>query len=206
MNGTELFESILLEGPMEHPYLVIIAFFLFCIFGVMGLKIIRRGRQPKDGKTIYGCTDCQEYFSTPEKLQEHSQFTHNKILTGQEVNELVYTVNPEKYEQMVQEEEELAAVVVDVQKEENERVSAELSRPIETDPVSIVTESDAESPEEVYSKTMDHISKSKVNKELDGAFNIDIVGRDIVVNISATIPNTPENMSAIAEFNKSINS
>ena len=172
--------------------------------GVVYMKIRKGGKPPKDPRAVYGCSECGEYFTSPEILSSHCVEIHKITLSGEDCKKLQYDVTPIKYKEMLDHELEHEKEQDKISCENSERAGAKLSNDLASDPGQIMKCTDLDNPDAVFKKLSDLLESSDTSKPLPGIFKINIEGAQIKLIVALNLQNTPENMSAISEFNSMI--
>jgi len=187
------FEFILLE-------LIIISI----IIGVGYMKIRKGGKPPKDPHTVYGCSECTEYFTSPEIVLTHCQEVHNLSISIDDCSQKPYDVTEKRYNEMLNDEMDLITQITANSNEKSAHTDAKLSQNPLLDPADLnFTNSD--DPDIIFQKLNIHLESPAGSKPLPGIFDINIDGSQIRLIIALKLSNTPDNMFAISEFNSKIN-
>jgi hypothetical protein len=182
---------------------VIIAFVI--TFGVIYMKIRKGGKPPKDPHTVYGCSECTEYFTSPEVVLLHCQDVHNLSLSLDDCSLKLYNVTEKRYNEMLNDEIDLLAQITANSNEKSTRTGAKLSQDPLLDPVDVLKFTDSDDPDIVFQKLSVHLESPTGSKPLPGIFNVNVDGSQIRLIIALKLSNTPGNMTAISEFNSKIN-
>lgn len=182
---------------------VIIAFVI--TFGVIIMKIRKGGKPPKDPHTVYGCSECTEYFSSPEIVLAHCQEVHDLSLSIDDCSQKPYDVTEKRYNEMLNDEIDLLAQITANSNEESARTDAKLSQDPSLDPEDLLKFTNSDDPDIIFQKLSLHLESPAGSKPLPGIFDINIDGSQIRLIIALKLSNTPDNMSAISEFNSKIN-
>lgn len=199
-------ELFLNPNPSSMEIIIYFSLLLTCLIfvGVVFMKIRKGGKPPKDPHTTYGCSECGEYFTSPEVLSDHCSEIHNITLSGEDCKKLQYDVTPIKYEEMLNHELEHAKEQDKISCENSERAGAKLSQDTASDPEDIMKGTNLDNPDLVFKKLADLLKSPDTSKPLPGMFKIDIEGSHIRLIVALKLQNTPENMSAISTFNSMI--
>ena len=182
----------------------IILFVVSILSGVVYMKIRKGGKPPKDPRAVYGCSECGEYFTSPEILSSHCVEIHNITLSKKDCKKLQYDVTPIKYKEMLNHELDIKKEQDKISLENSERAGAKLSNDLASDPEDIMKCTDFDNPDAVFKKLSDLLESSDTSKPLPGIFKINIEGSQIKLIVALNLQNTPENMSAISQFNSMI--
>ena len=196
---------MILDPFLKIPITIYLFSFVVCILsGVVFMKLRKGGKPPKDPHTVYGCSECGEYFTSPEILSSHCVEIHKITLSGEDCKKLQYDVTPIKYKEMLDHELEHEKEQDKISCENSERAGAKLSNDLASDPGQIMKCTDLDNPDAVFKKLSDLLESSGTSKPLPGIFKINIEGAQIKLIVALNLQNTPENMSAISEFNSMI--
>lgn len=192
-------------GELHNIDPIVIIGFAVCIalIGAIIMKI-RKGRVPKNPQTVYGCSECGEYFTSFHVLQIHCENVHDIILSDSEADTLTYGVTMAKFEEMLDQESELQEQVKRVQANKDDQTNAKLSQDPSKDPEDLIETADLSEPDVVYKKLVELLESPTTSKPLPGLFKIDIDGSEIKLIVALKLQNTASNMTAISEFNTSI--
>lgn len=169
------------------------------------MKIRKGGKPPKDPHTVYGCSECTEYFTSPEIVSKHCQEVHNLSISIDECSQKPYDVTEKRYNEMLNDEINLIAQITANSNEKSTRTGAKLSQDPLLDPVDVLKFTDSDDPDIVFQKLSVHLESPTGSKPLPGIFNVNVDGSQIRLIIALKLSNTPDNMTAISEFNSKIN-
>ena len=184
------------------PLILLIGFVI--LLGVLNMIIRKGGKPPKIPYTVYGCSECTEYFTTPEIVLKHCQEVHDLSPSVDDCSKKPYDVTEKRYNEMLNDEMDLIAQITANSNEKSERTDAKLSQDPSLDPADLkFTNSD--DPDIIFQKLSVHLESPAGSKPLPGIFDINIDGSQIRLIIALKLSNTPDNMSAISEFNSKIN-
>jgi len=168
------------------------------------MKIRKGGKPPKDPHTVYGCSECTEYFTSPEIVLAHCQEVHNLSISIDDCSQKPYDVTEKRYNEMLNDEMDLITQITANSNEKSARTDAKLSQDLLLDPTDLkFTNSD--DPDIIFQKLSLHLESPAGSKPLPGIFDINIDGSQIRLIIALKLSNTPDNMLAISEFNSKIN-
>ena len=183
-------------------YIMLIGFVI--LTGAVIMKIRKGGKPPKDPHTVYRCSECTEYFTSPEVVLSHCQEVHDLSLSVDDCSKKPYDITEKRYNEMLIDEIDLIAQITANSNEKSERTNAKLSQDPSLDPADLkFTNSD--DPDIIFQKLSVHLESPAGSKPLPGIFDINIDGSQIRLIIALKLSNTPDNMSAISEFNSKIN-
>jgi len=169
------------------------------------MKIRKGGKKPKDPRTVYGCSECIEYFSTPEMVHAHCQTVHDLSIPIEDCNKKPYDVTEKRYNEMLDDEMDLIAQITADTTEKSARTNESLSQDPSLDPADILKFTNSDDPDIIFQKLSVHLESPVGSKLVPGIFDINIDGPQIRLIVALKLSNTPGNMSAIAEFNSKIN-
>ena len=175
------------------------------IIGVGYMKIRKGGKPPKDPHTVYGCSECIEYFTSPEIVLVHCQEVHDLSLSIDDCSQKPYDVTEKRYNEMLNDEIDLLAQITANSNEESARKDAKLSQDPSLDPEDLLKFTNSDDPDIIFQKLSLHLEAPAGSKPLPGIFDINIDGSQIRLIIALKLSNTPDNMTAISEFNSKIN-
>ena len=185
------------------PLALLIGFLI--LLGVINMKIRKGGKPPKDPHTVYGCSECTEYFTSPEVVLAHCQEIHNLSLSIDDCSLKPYDVTEKRYNEMLNGEIDLLAQITANSNEESARTDAKLSQDPSLDPADLLKFTNSDDPDIIFQKLSLHLKAPAGSKPLPGIFDINIDSSQIRLIIALKLSNTPDNMSAISEFNSKIN-
>ena len=185
------------------PLALLIGFLI--LLGVINMKIRKGGKPPKDPHTVYGCSECTEYFTSPEVVLAHCQEVHNLSLSIDDCCLKPYDVTEKRYNEMLNDEIDLLAQITANSNEESARTDAKLSQDSSLDPEDLLKFTNSDNPDIIFQKLSLHLEAPAGSKPLPGIFDINIDSSQIRLIIALKLSNTPDNMSAISEFNSKIN-
>ena len=184
-------------------YIVLIGFVI--LFGVVIMKIRKGGKPPKIPYTVYGCSECTEYFTTPEIVLKHCQEVHNLSPSIDDCSKKLYDVTEKRYNEMLNDEMDLIAQITANSNEKSAHTDAKLSQDPLLDPADVLKFTNSDDPEIIFHKLSLHLESPTGSKPLPGIFNVNVDGSQIRLIIALKLSNTPGNMFAISEFNSKIN-
>ena len=194
---------------VRHEDLSFLVFFaivtLVISFGVIIMKIRKGGKPPKIPYAVYGCSECSEYFTTPEIVLKHCQEVHNLSISIDDCSKKPYDVTEKRYNEMLNDEIDLIAQITANSNEKSTRTGAKLSQDPLLDPADVLKFTDSDNPDIIFQKLSVHLESPTGSKPLPGIFDINIDGSQIRLIIALKLSNTPDNMTAISEFNSKIN-
>lgn len=169
------------------------------------MKIRKGGKPPKDPHTVYGCSECTEYFTSPEIVLAHCQEVHDLSLSIDDCSQKPYDLTEKRYNEMLNDEIDLLAQINANSNEESARTDAKLSQDPSLDPEDLLKLTNSDDPDIIFQKLSLHLEAPAGSKPLPGIFDINIDGSQIRLIIALKLSNTPDNMTAISEFNSNIN-
>ena len=175
------------------------------LLGVINMIIRKGGKPPKIPYTVYGCSECTEYFTTPELVLAHCQEVHDLSLSIDDCSLKPYDVTEKRYNEMLIDEMDLIAQITANSNEESARKDATLSQDLSLDPEDLLKFTNSDDPDIIFQKLSLHLETPAGSKPLPGIFDINIDSSQIRLIIALKLSNTPANMSAISEFNSKIN-
>ena len=175
------------------------------LLGAIIMKIRKGGKPPKFPYTVFGCSECTEYFSTPEIVLRHCLEVHDLSLSIDDCSLKPYDVTEKRYNEMLIDEMDLIAQITANSNEESARKDATLSQDLSLDPEDLLKFTNSDDPDIIFKKLSLHLETPAGSKPLPGIFDINIDSSQIRLIIALKLSNTPANMSAISEFNSKIN-
>ena len=194
---------------VRHEDLSFLVFFAIVtaviLLGVVIMKIRKGGKPPKDPHTVYGCSECTEYFTSPEIVLEHCQVVHDLSLSVDDCSKKPYDVTEKRYNEMLNDEMDLIAQITANSNEKSTRTGAKLSQDPSLDPEDLLNFTNSDDPDIIFQKLSLHLESPAGSKPLPGIFNINVDGSQIRLIVALKLSNTLGNMSAISEFNSKIN-
>ena len=194
---------------VRHEDLSFLASFVIIVsvitFGALIMKIRKGGKKPTIPYTVYGCSECTEYFTTPEIVQAHCQEKHNLSISIDDCGQKPYDVTERRYNDMLNDELDLVAQITADSNKKSARTNIQLSQDPSFDPDDILKLSNSDDPDIIFQKLSSRLESPTGSKPLPGIFDINIDGPQIRLIVALKLSNTPGNMSAISEFNSKIN-
>ena len=169
------------------------------------MKIRKGGKKPTIPYTVYGCSECVEYFSTPAIVQVHCQKVHNLSISIDDCGLKPYDVTERRYNEMLNDEMDLITQITADTKTKSARTDVKLSQDPSFDPDDILKLSNSDDPDIIFQKLSARLESPTGSKPLPGIFDINIDGPQIRLIVALKLSNTPGIMSAISEFNSKIN-
>ena len=173
-----------------------------------GVKIMKdRVWRPKDKtkpRRLYECTVCGVPFSTQRGLVDHMWNVHKTRIVPTDANAKTIEVSYEEWEQVRLDEESKLKEFTAEQEQIDERVIGQLIDDPDNDPEQIIDPDKPLPPKEVYKSVSEQIEKPKVTTPSEELFNVQFKGDRIILDVSMTVPNTPEVIDAINKLNEAM--